>query len=1139
MIPSTNKKILVAEDWKKIYQSFRNADFQSYDFETLRRTMITYLQENYPEDFNDFIDSSEYIALIDLIAFLGQNLSFRIDLNARENFIETAQRRDSILRLAQLISYNPSRNTPANGLLKITAISTTDNVFDSNGVNLSDTPIAWNDSTNPEWYQQFINILNSAMGSNFGDPSDQKTIDGILTEQYTINSSTEDVPIFNFAKSINGTSMNFEVVPCVFTNKDFIYEQSPQPGSQFSFVYKNDNQGSASASTGFFVHFRQGSIGVSNFKLDNPIPNEIVGVNINGINNDDVWLWELDKDGNYLNLWEKVQTTSGSNYNTIYNSLNKNIRKIYSVTSRDNDQIDLNFSDGVFGDLPKGEFRLFYRQSNGLTYTLKPEQLSGILILVPYTNSLGQSHTLQLTLSLQTSVDNSAPTESNINIQLKAPQSYYLQNRVITGEDYNIAPLVIGADVVKAKSVNRISSGLSRYFDISDVTGKYSSTNIFASDGMIYKDSKEEYFEFEFFNKNQLLGIFKNKLEPIVASTAIRSFYFDNYPKIDTTDQTILWNEINKTPGQSRGYFYNSQNIFSVGEYVNNDLRFLTQGSLVKFIPPTGKYFDSKNNLKTIPTSGIPSSGKTYIWSGVFQVIGDGSNGGTGVLSDGTGPIILTNRIPSGAVIAEIIPKYQSLLTFAIENEMANICLSQQNFGLTINNLTRKWDIIFNSNLDITSSFSLNNQSNNDSLGLDASWIILFVWDGKKYKVRYRILNYVFESDNETSFYIDENSVNYDFYTNTIIKDKIDVLSVNPKSTSTVALGTNYQWQIDGSIVETDGYIRPNKIKVSFYDFNNSGQINDPDSFDNIVDPFSINGDTGYRDKFLYFKKTSDGTDYKLTADEIIAYPNEEVFFVENFDISLIENNSLYYFYDSNIDIVKYWSTLTNSLVVTDQYFGKVGRSNLKFQYLHNTTSQRRIDPSKSNIIDIYVLSLSYDQEFRNWLSGTVTTEPLTPTSQTLNQKYKSKLDNIKSISDEVIFHPVKYKVLFGNKANVNLQATFKAVKNSTVLTSNTDLRAKILTAINDFFALENWNFGQSFYFSELSAYVMNLLTPDITNFVIVPTNGSTFGSLYEISCQENEIFINGTNIDNIEIIDAITASQLNLTTSIITSTGT
>ena len=47
-IPSTNTKLLVTEDWTKIYQSFRNADFQSYDFETIRRILISYLQENYP-----------------------------------------------------------------------------------------------------------------------------------------------------------------------------------------------------------------------------------------------------------------------------------------------------------------------------------------------------------------------------------------------------------------------------------------------------------------------------------------------------------------------------------------------------------------------------------------------------------------------------------------------------------------------------------------------------------------------------------------------------------------------------------------------------------------------------------------------------------------------------------------------------------------------------------------------------------------------------------------------------------------------------------------------------------------------------------------------------------------------------------
>jgi hypothetical protein len=183
MIPSTNTKLLVAEDWKKLYQSFRNADFKSYDFETLRRTMINYLRANYPEDFNDYIDSSEYIALIDLIAYLGQNLSFRVDLNARENFLETAERRDSILRLAKLINYNPKRNVAAKGFLKISAVNTTDNVLDTNGTNLAETTITWNDSTNSEWYQQFVSILNSAMPGNFtfGRPNDRAVIDGINT----------------------------------------------------------------------------------------------------------------------------------------------------------------------------------------------------------------------------------------------------------------------------------------------------------------------------------------------------------------------------------------------------------------------------------------------------------------------------------------------------------------------------------------------------------------------------------------------------------------------------------------------------------------------------------------------------------------------------------------------------------------------------------------------------------------------------------------------------------------------------------------------------------------------------------------------------------------------------------------------
>ena len=71
-----------------------------------------------------------------VMAFMGQALAFRDDLNTRENFIDTAELRDSVIKLANLVSYTPKRNTAGQGLVKVTAISTTENIRDINGVNL-------------------------------------------------------------------------------------------------------------------------------------------------------------------------------------------------------------------------------------------------------------------------------------------------------------------------------------------------------------------------------------------------------------------------------------------------------------------------------------------------------------------------------------------------------------------------------------------------------------------------------------------------------------------------------------------------------------------------------------------------------------------------------------------------------------------------------------------------------------------------------------------------------------------------------------------------------------------------------------------------------------------------------------------
>jgi hypothetical protein len=1118
-IPATKKQLLVAEDWVKLYQSYPNADFQSYDFETLRRAMINYIQQTYPEDFNDFIDSSEYVALIELIAYLGQNLSFRIDLNARENFLETASRRDSILRLAQLVGYVPKRNIPASGTLKIVGIATSDNVFDINGNNLANTPILWNDPTNSSWHSQFITLINSAMpeGYSFGTPRGSAFINGISTQEYSFNSSNTDVPIYSFSKGISGVTTQFEIVPATILGKSYIYEKTPQPGLPLSFVYQNDNSGAGSAGTGFFLLFKQGTLGAVNFSINSPVPDEIVGVNASNINNTDVWLWQLDANGNYNTLWTQVPNVAGNN--VIYNSLDQRERNIYSVTTRAQDQIDLNFADGSFGNLPSGQFQLFYRVSNGLNYSIRAEQLSGINLQVSYYNRSGQPQTLTLTLALQYTVNNAAISEPNQRIQTNAPQSYYTQNRMITGEDYNIFPLTVSTNILRIKSVARVTSGLSKYFDLSDITGRYSSTNIFASDGILYKKDQEQNFQFTFTNQNDIYSVIKNKIEPLLPSAGLRSFYLDKWPRAITGDFNFCWNLTSNAVGQGRGYLYDANNnnqSLKLGSYANNNLAYITAGALLQF--------------------------DDSIWATVIQVEGDGSG------NSNQGPLVLNLAIPVGARLTQIIPVFVTVYSSAIESQIVSLCLNQHNFGLTFDSVSRTWAFITDTNINLNGTFSLGYHRNFTNQNLDDSWIISFTWTGDAYTVRYRITNYIFESQNQTAFYADPGGQHYDYTSNRIIKDQINVLSINSQpNDSSKGIGQDRLWQVDNSVIESDGYIEPKRVVVSFYEDDRTSQIVDPDTFVSIVgtntNAVYTQEISSYEPNRVYFQLTIDGTTYTPYTGKIngnYPTPTDAAFAINN-NIITASSGDLFYFYDSSFNIVQsYTPDATNSLnpwTYQYRYSAYPGRVGLKFHYLHNSTENVRVDPSKTNIIDIYILTSDYDTAFRNWLISGTGTAPTPPTSASLESSFSSSLEPVKSISDQIVYLPVTYRVLFGDNAVPSLQALFKAVQSSASVASSNNIISRILSAINEFFALENWDFGQSFYFSELNTYVMNIMSPDITNFVILPASSeSGFGSLYEIACQSNEIFISGATAANIQVISAITASQLKSSQPIITT---
>ena len=1122
-------RLLLAEDWKRIYQSYRNADFKNYDFDNLRRTMINYLRDNYPEDFNDYTESSEYIALVDLIAYLGQNIAFRIDLNARENFLELAERRESILRLARLINYNPKRNIAAKGMLKISAISTTEDILDSNNINLRDQTIEWNDPTNPNWYEQFIKVLNRAFtqNENFGNPIQKATIDNVPTERYRIRTNLDNsVPIFPFTRAIDGNSLKCEIISTTIGST--IIEEAPLPGNNFSIVYRNDSQGAGSANTGFFSMFKQGTLDQGTFNVTNPISNQIVSIDASNINNEDIWLYSLNDDRTFNILWTKVNAVQGNN--VIYNSVSKNIRNIYTVLTRIDDRISVVFSDGVFGNLPYGNFQIYFRSSRNDNIVITPRDLTGVAITIPYTSRTGKLETLNVTYELNYTVNNAVPSESNISIKQNAPAVYYTQNRLITAEDYQIGLLNVNQEIVKTKSVNRIFSGISRYFDLTDATGKYSKTNLFGTDGILYRENTLDNSNFTFQTKTDIEGVIVNTIEPILSSDKIANFYYNNYTKIDVSDLNIFWNQNTQDTNLSTGYFENENDIKQLlGSATDGILKNLKAGTSLKFTAPDGKHFMADNSHTLMTGSADHAQAVTYKWVKVISVQGTGIT----IQADGSGPITLNDAIPTGAQLSIILPTVPRILTTDVKTKIIDQVFAYQAFGLRFDRDTRQWKLITEANMDVVNNFSTGKTGDSTNQKLDSSWLLKFTTDNEKYTISTRGSRYIFESEKEIRFYYDSDNKIYNNRTGKIVKDKITVLNNNNQPGSLDKFTVDFDWAIIKEFRDGGGYVNSNKIQVGFFDEDDDGVVDNPELFDEIVGTLSSS-------KLIFQKSaiTADGVEDFNFIDNSI----ENIKILQNKSsvgaLSQYDNGQKFYFIDE--DIFESYNKTTSVLTLISNYRAYYGRDKIRFQYMHAADDNSRIDPSVSNIIDTYVLTRTYDKQYRQYLQGITSTKPLPASSDQLFNTFGAAINNIKSLTDEVVYHSAKYRVLFGNTAEENLQATFKIVKNPDLVIDNNQIKSNFVSKINQYFALENWDFGEIFYFTELSAFIMQELAPSLVTIILVPKQtAQSFGSLYEIKSETDEIFISGATVENVEIIDAVTASRIRASGQVVTSVST
>ena len=76
----------MANDQKKIVP----IDYTHREYESIRKDLIDIAQRFYPDTFQDFSEASFGSLMLDAVAYLGDQLSFYLDYNINETFLDTA-----------------------------------------------------------------------------------------------------------------------------------------------------------------------------------------------------------------------------------------------------------------------------------------------------------------------------------------------------------------------------------------------------------------------------------------------------------------------------------------------------------------------------------------------------------------------------------------------------------------------------------------------------------------------------------------------------------------------------------------------------------------------------------------------------------------------------------------------------------------------------------------------------------------------------------------------------------------------------------------------------------------------------------------------------------------------------------------
>lgn len=86
---------------------FKDVKYLNKDFASTRNTLIEFSKIYFPDEYNDFSDSSVGMMFIEMSSYVADVLSLYTDTQLRESLIQYAKNKSNIINIAQSFSYQP------------------------------------------------------------------------------------------------------------------------------------------------------------------------------------------------------------------------------------------------------------------------------------------------------------------------------------------------------------------------------------------------------------------------------------------------------------------------------------------------------------------------------------------------------------------------------------------------------------------------------------------------------------------------------------------------------------------------------------------------------------------------------------------------------------------------------------------------------------------------------------------------------------------------------------------------------------------------------------------------------------------------------------------------------------------------